>query len=154
MFRTTKLMKWQEIVGAAAEILGPLSGQKSIEDEQGRINLKPLGYIFGYLNAASVYNGINVDTEYGEAALEGIFETFWPKNGKRYVNALIANTGNSEIIDAAGIGRNDYIQKARKDAIPLGFSMCILANEKPEAKEWFEKAARELANANSSGNSA
>ena len=154
MFRSTKLKKWHEIVGSPAEILGPLSGQRSIEDEQGRINLKPLGYIFGYLNAASFYNRLKVDTESGEAALEGIFETLWPNNGKRYVNALIANTGNSEIIDAAGIGRNDYIQKAGKNAIPLGFPMCILANEKPEAKEWFEKKERELANANSSGNSA
>jgi len=127
---TSPWKRYLEAAGNIAAILGPSSG-KPIEDEVGRVNTRPLGYIYGFADAALRVRKLEITSEYGQLLLAQSFETFWPSNGEKYVETLMSSMSSQrhDIMSTMMLGRSDYIAVLNEDKVPSGLILCVLAAE-------------------------
>lgn len=125
-----KWKRYLEAAGNIAAILGPSTG-KPIEDEAGRINKRPLGYIYGFADAALRVRKLQITSEYGKLLLAQTIETFWPSKGENYLEALMLGTSSKrhDIMSAMMLGRSDYISVLNEEKVPQGLILCVLASE-------------------------
>jgi hypothetical protein len=145
MFEATKT-KYMNAATSIAGILGPMTGKKPIEDELGDINLKPLGYIFGFLEIALQVRNLSIDNTYGVLTFEVILDTLWPNKGKYYLATFVSHSNDSELIDVCGYGRSGYANLLNNDAIPFGLALTILAKETLDAKNRLIEEISKLKN--------
>ncbi|MGH8273026.1 MAG: hypothetical protein ACRES9_02040 [Gammaproteobacteria bacterium] len=119
-----------EAAGNIAAILGPFTG-KPIEDEAGRINKRPLGYIYGFADAALRVRKLQITSEYGQLLLVQAMETFWPSKGENYLEALMLeiSSGGHDVMSAMMLGRGDYIAVLNEEKVPNGLILCVLAEK-------------------------
>jgi hypothetical protein len=120
----------------AAEIIGGLLEAQTIFIDDialvrpdGSINVKPLGYVYGFADCALQIAKLDIASHYGQGVLMMLITKFDNPNGDRLFEYLQAPTQTAALMEGVYIGGIDYndwvISKGQK--MPLRWRECFIA---------------------------
>ena len=121
-------------------------GNRGIEDPEGNINPKAIGYIYGFIDAALQTIGQDMsDTAVGVPITVHILKRLFPGQEERYALYLVENIGKNEIVMLGAMsGGQQYIDfNNNKLSAPMGLARAILdgSEEKGAAPEPADRHA-------------
>lgn len=106
----------------------------SIEDSEGRINRKAIGYVYGFIDAALQAIGQDMrDIAVGMPMMYHVLKRLYPGREEHYTKFLYDQIGKDEVI-MLGImtGGEQYVTKVGKvgQGVPMKFGMFLLEGDK------------------------
>ena len=110
------------------------AGNHGIEDEDGHINRKAIGYVYGFIDAALRVAGQDMgDNAVGIPVTYQVLERLYPSRGEKYLQFLFDTIRNDDQV-AIGMaaGGQQYLDKAngKMEGIPMGFGRFLLEGDK------------------------
>jgi hypothetical protein len=116
-----------------------LAPNHPMEDENGYVNRKALGYIFGFIDAALASFG--QDTSNPALSIPVIWQVLrrlFPGNENRYTEFIVAHIGQNEVLMLGAMhGGQQYVdfRHGRIDA-PMGLARFLTEGDKQEAPDF------------------
>jgi hypothetical protein len=117
-----------EAVSFALEIQKAGSGDRPIEDANGRINRKAIGYIYGFIDAGLASIGQDMsDVSVGVPLTWRVLRQLFPGQEERYTQFLIDHMGKDEAVTLGAMNGGqqyiDFVVKRQPDTgIPMGLA--------------------------------
>ena len=118
------------VLGVSMNVSGP-----RIEDANGQFNRKALGYVYGFVDAALRYRGIDMaDASVGVQFLYLVFNRLFKDNNRAraYTDFLIQNAANDPTVMLGVMhGGQQYIdwRNSGGEKAPMGFGRFILEGD-------------------------
>ncbi len=110
------------------------AGNHGIEDEDGHINRKAIGYIYGFIDAALQVAGQDMsDNSVGIPVTFQVLERLYPSRGEKYLRFLIDNIRTDDQVGIGmAVGGQEYLDKSngKMEGIPMGFGRFLLEGDK------------------------
>jgi len=106
----------------------------SIEDSEGRLNRKAIGYIYGFIDAA--LRSIGQDISYvsiGVPIKYHVLNRLFPGRGKDYIEFLFENIGKDEVVTLGAMtGGQQWIEKTKPEnkEVPMKFGIFLMEGDK------------------------
>jgi len=99
-----------------------LIAPRSFEDDAGAINVKALGYVYGFADAAMQIAGLQIEDERALMLLSHLYELFAEGKGDDYLRHAIGSLGWNAMKTGVMLGGEDYNQWVKSDGkiIPWG----------------------------------
>jgi hypothetical protein len=111
-----------------------VAGDVSIEDEQGLLKRKALGYVYGFVDASLRVKGHDMaDLSIGVPILFHVFRKLWPNHAEKCLDFVVKN-GASDALMMAGVmrGGQQYLDHQKPDAagVPMGLGIFMIEGDK------------------------
>ncbi len=133
-FDDTQKSKFVEAISGMLETQKIVVGNRSIEDSEGCLNRKAIGYIYGFIDAALTTIGQDMsDTTIGVPITFHVLDRLFPGQGNKYTQFLIDRMGKDpEVTLGAQHGGQQYIDftKPGCKGASMGFARFILEDAK------------------------
>lgn len=120
---------YTHIYNMALHVIGAqftISGGRAIEDVNGNLNKKALGYIYGFVDAALQSRALTIDNEYGSSVLVGIYNQLWPGEGGNYYKYVIDHIPEAELIGGIAYGGQEFCDWQNDNHPPGGLLMSLI----------------------------
>ena len=106
----------------------------SIEDEQGHLKRKSLGYVYGFVDAGLRVKGHDMaDLSIGVPILFHVLRKLWPNHAKKCLDFVVKN-GASDALMMVGVmhGGQQYLDFQKPDAagVPMGLARFMTEGDK------------------------
>lgn len=109
---------------------------KSIEDEQGRLKRKALGYVYGYIDAALRVKGHDMaDMSIGVPITFQVIRRLWPDRVNECMDYLAKNLQTDALMNAAIMhGGQQFLDYTKPGAsgVPMGLARFMIEGDKAE----------------------
>lgn len=103
-------------------------GDRVVLVDEGRVNAKALGYIYGLADCALQFGRMDIASTYGLGLLMGLIMEFDEPNADMLFNYLKAPLDETSLMEGVSLGFDDYEVFARsggKGAPPLRWVKCF-----------------------------
>lgn len=133
-FDDTQKSKFVKAISDMLEMQKIVASNCSIEDSEGCLNRKAIGYIYGFIDAALRTIGQDMsDASIGVPITFHVLDKLFPGRGNQYTQFLIDQMGRDrEVTLGAQHGGQQYIEftKPGCKGAPMGFARFMLENAK------------------------
>ena len=133
-FDDAKKTQFADSISTMLEMQKIASGGCSIEDSEGRLNRKAIGYIYGFIDAALQSIGQDMsDISVGIPITYHILNRLFPGRGNNYVEFLKDNIGKDEVVMlgvmTGGQQYTEYLKPGHKGT-PMKFGIYLVEGDK------------------------
>lgn len=98
-----------------------------IETQEGVINRKAIGYIYGFIDCALQCRGEEVtNLELGLPILYHVMHKLFPGNEQAYIDFLMTNMDDEVTVLGMMVGGQEYHEFLHEGRAPLGLSRLVL----------------------------
>jgi hypothetical protein len=101
-----------------------------IEDQNGNINGKALGYVFGFLDAFLQAKGLDIRDDEGQPTVLHLLARLFPAEAGRagtFVMHLRGMSDDAEVMNGMMLGGKQAVEFLRDDKPPVRWPMCFSA---------------------------
>ena len=106
----------------------------SIEDSEGHLNRKAIGYIYGFIDAALRSIGQDMgDISIGVPITFQVLNRLFPGRGENYTKFLFETMGKDEVVTLGAMtGGQQWIEKTKPESkgVPMKFGMFLMEGDK------------------------
>lgn len=123
--------KFVDVVSIMLKAQVAASGRTSIDYSDGTVNLRALGYIYGFIDAALRTIGEDMAELSGSVSVTfQVFRRLFPGNEQRYLEALIEALPKDAVLTIAVLhGGQQYLDfNNRQLDVPMGLARIVLGS--------------------------
>jgi hypothetical protein len=132
-FDVEKMVQFVNAISDMLELQRIPAVNSSIEDCEGRLNRKAIGYVYGFIDAALGSIGQRMsDASIGMPITYHVLKRLFPGHEDDYTKFLYDQVGKDEIVMLGVIkGGQQYIEylKSGRKGVPMGFGMFLLEGD-------------------------
>jgi len=125
-----------EAISISLEIQTVAATGHSIEDTEGRINRKAIGYVYGFVDAALRRYGQDMsDVSVGIPITYQVLRHLFPGHEERYTRFLADHMGKDKVVTLGAMKGGQQFNDDRKagaKGIPMGLARAIMEGDERE----------------------
>lgn len=134
IFDDAKKVQFVDSISSTLEMQITVSGGCSIEDSDGNLNRKAIGYIYGFIDAALGSIGQDMsNVSVGIPITYHVLNRLFPGRGEDYIEYLRNNIGKDEVLMfgtmTGGQQYTDSIKPGHK-GVPMKFGIFLVEGDK------------------------